>query len=110
MRDLATHQILEEQYGRPTYIGTIAVGTATKSNADTTIPFTINPGSRLMLQVIGSVNVFIRVGPSGTTSFTTGAVSLSPLEKFYTCLLMTDSVVAGITASGVGSLNVFLME
>jgi hypothetical protein len=110
MRKLATQQILEEQYGRPTFLGTIAAGTAAKSNADTTVPFTIAPGSRLLIQVIGATGVFVKIGPTGTTATLAGCVSLSPSEKFYTCLTLNDSVVSALTATSTATVNVFLME
>lgn len=102
MRALATHQILEEQYGRPTFLTsvTLSIGASVRSSA-------IPPGSRLLIQ--SSAACSIKIGDSTVTAAATQCVGLLASEKFYTCLTMDDTNIA-FFASGAGVVNIFLME
>ncbi len=106
MRGLATQQILEEQYGRPRHLQTIAAVTAGTSFRSAAIA----PGSRLLIQPSGAGN--FKVGDSTVVASAADSVGLAAGEKFYVCLKTTDTHVAFVpTASnGLGGYNIFLME
>ena len=105
MRDLATHQILEEQYGCPRYLTAVAIpfGTAVLSSA-------IPSGSRLMIQPSAACN--IKIGDSTVVAGATQSVGLLAGEKFYCCLKMTDTNVSIYNPAGSGTMgvNIFIME
>jgi len=103
MRNLATQQILEEQYGRPTFLTSVTLVSAGSSYRSSAIP----PGSRLLIQ--SSVATNIKIGDSAVTAAATQCVGLVASEKFYTCLTMDDTNVA-FFPSGAGVANIFLME
>lgn len=102
MRDLATQQILEEQYGRPTFLTSVAlsIGSSVRSSA-------IPAGSRLLIQSSAACN--FRIGDSAVVAAATQCVGLLASEKFYTCLTMNDTNIAFFSASS-GTVNIFLME
>ena len=102
MRDLATQQILEEQYGRPTFLTSVSlsIGTSVRSSA-------IPAGSRLLIQSSAACN--FRIGDSTVTAAVTQCVALIAAEKFYTCLTMNDTNIAFFAGTS-GTVNIFLME
>lgn len=102
MRDLATHQILEEQYGRPTFLTsvTLSIGASVRSAA-------LPPGARLLIQSSAACN--FRIGDSAVVAAATQCVGLLASEKFYTCLTVNDTNIA-FFAAGAGTVNIFLME
>lgn len=102
MRGLATQQILEEQYGRPTYLQTI-----TKAAAGAQLSSAIVKASRLLIQP--TVACTIKVGDSTAVADATTCVGLVAGEKFYCCLKTTDTHLS-VFFSAAGSVNVFLME
>jgi len=103
MRDLATQQILEEQYGRPAFLQAVTLTAAGSSYRSAAIP----AGSRLLIQP--SVATTMKVGDSTVTAAATECVGLIASEKFYTCLTMNDTHIA-FFPSGTGIVNIFLME
>lgn len=102
MRDLATQQILEEQYGCPVFLESVSASTTTAKTG------ALTPGSRLLIQPTAAC--YLRAGSSTVTATTTETVYLAANEKFYLCLRSTDTHVAFITGTGSATVNVFLME
>lgn len=105
MRGLATQQILEEQYGRPTFLQQVTV-TANTAAIKTSA---ITPGSRLLIQSTAAVS--IKVGDSAVTitaPTVNQCLALVAAEKFYCCLGANDTHIALYSVPGA-TVNIFLM-
>lgn len=104
-RFLGTAGLTAALNGVPTYLGTIAASTTSKTQATTAVPFTIPTGVLLLL--VADAAVVFTVGSSVTA--TTG-IPLAATEKWTTALRQSSTGLAAITASGTANLLVFRLE
>lgn len=108
MRDLATHQFMEEANGRPRLLTTMTLTTANTSYLSATLPAM----SRLLIQPQNIT--YLKVGDSsislGAASYSAGGIYLAANEKYYLCLKGTDSNIACISGSAGTLVNIFIME
>ncbi len=105
MRQLDQDQLMRALNGSPRYLGVIA-STTVKTNADTAVPFTIKPGSLLLLVPSAAVNVLPGFSPAITVT-TANGIPLTASEKFY-MLLKKD--VSTIQVVGTANTSVWEME
>jgi hypothetical protein len=94
--------VLNTLNGRPTYLGTITA-TTVKTNADTAVPFTLNPGTVLLIQA--DAEGYFSVGSAATLTASNG-VLLQAKEKFLLILAGDDRTLQALPVSGTLNLSV----
>lgn len=107
--------ILEQTFGAPGYLGTIAGDGSTAKTSQTTVStFTIAYGQRIMLQ--GDVAFYVLPTPSATadgqastavTTSATNGVKIAAGDLYELCLRTVQNDVSVISVSGAFNVKVF---
>ena len=81
------------------------IASATVAPTDTSVSTTLGEGSLIILTNVGSVAVFVSFGAAATTA-TANGLAIAPNSNLPVIRDGNKSVIAYITASGTGSLNI----